>query len=192
MTSSSSGTETRASHAFFKRNTLIKYWGFGVLASLLVLAILTYILSPRVAADHLLKRWSLPKSGLTLAEQLVLQRSIHKIEMAHEPPAWEGPGQVFLQHIWPQLGKLDHPEQLILLQITSVLNNLPNYPTMRRQLTAGYRQFPNEFQVTLGPTDNPIELHLKRQHFAYWELSSLCSVKPQPVLTLNTCPSDNR
>lgn len=99
-------------------------------------------------------------------------------------PSWSGAGKHYLKQQWPALRQRQHAEQLL-----SLLASQAQSPAQW-----GYRQFPNQYVLTLDPEYQRVHIWLKREGFSQWRPYLVCrdAGSAQPLLDLKQCPSDKR
>jgi hypothetical protein len=98
------------------------------------------------------------------------------------PPAWQGVGQQYLRHVWPQITQQDQPLALLRL--------IARQPQQAQRV--GYRRGFQQYILNVGAVNQSIWIVLQRDGVWTWQVQAVCSPRSQPTLELNRCPSDSR
>lgn len=133
--------------------------------------------------------WQLKKLLLT-ADQTAIEKQIpaRLLESSKAQPLdhqqhLKGPGQHYLEHVWPHVTKHQDLYKLLILQADA----------NRKQSTHGhFTDFPNTFRLSWGNHEHKMWFEWERLSWHTWHLSQLCVYNPQPLATENNCESSKR
>ncbi|MEC7120211.1 MAG: hypothetical protein VXW65_09960 [Pseudomonadota bacterium] len=150
-----------------------------------LLGIGSYVLSPYTTTWHLKRQLGLGSTQHQVeaaAIEHILPAALWQHPKPSATPQIGGHGQHYLDTLWPVLQQQAHQAQFLRLQLQFYAHE---------QITQGYQDSPNQFVLQLGQSEQ-LRIQLQRQGFWRWQVYSLCSSAAQPLLDLNTCPSDSR
>ena len=175
-------TPTRISSRLTARDC----WMLLAIGCVLIGGIGLYVSSGPASAGQLLAQLTHDEQHLPPFQSLS-KRDLSTLIATPAPPAlpaWSGAGKHYLKQLWPALHQQQDAEQLLSLIAIEAVS-----PAI-----LAYRQFPNEYVLTLDPKHYNVQIWLKREGFSQWQPYLVCSDagSTQPLLDLKHCPSDKR
>lgn len=156
-----------------------------VLIGVALLFSLSVVFSPYYAVWQLEKQLGWVDSDQRIEPsqiEQIIPKSLWESSTPTTAPKIGGHGQRYLEQVWPVLRQNADRAQFLQLQLQFFA---------QEQRKTGYSDFPNQFRLQLGKTQQ-IDMTLQRNGLWSWSVYALCTREAQPLLDLNHCPSDNR